>query len=252
MALHSDGSISHIPLSLAMVPDFAENATYEQDFVRQKVIHDRDRIFAGIVLGDMYGKNDTAAGSGAVNMRANLTSMAMPDIYRMIARDPLDLPLNLVYEQPSPYNVTITADGRRASFIERGFEFDTNWKYIVNMDDNNLLNATQYRDLVTINPDKNFGPYENIFLNGKMQNVTCADGCTIFLPASGANSTIVAYNIWQGRASRTFGPYPDFTKNPLHYAMPPDILALILAVIAFGIARRYWGSFASALGLGRN
>ena len=88
IALHSDGSINHIPLDLKMIPDYSENATYEQDFIRTKVIHDRDRIFAGIVLNDMYGKDNSATGIGVINLQAHLTSMVIPDISQVFALEP--------------------------------------------------------------------------------------------------------------------------------------------------------------------
>ncbi|MDE1764296.1 MAG: hypothetical protein KGH88_08640 [Thaumarchaeota archaeon] len=249
IALHSDGSINYLPLSLKMVPDFAENATYEQDFIREKVTHDRDRIFAGIVLDDMYGMQDNATGSGVVNMRANLTSMVIPNVYKVFAQDPLDLPLNLVYEQPSPYNVTITAGQKQLSFIERGFEFDTNWRYVINTDQDNILNATRFQGLIDIYPDNNFGPYSQILIDGKAQNFTCNSGCTILLPDRNANATIVAYNIWGGKASKTFEYLNLVAKQTSDYdTIVTAVLIILVSVIGYGFARRYWRSFAGALG----
>ncbi|SRR5579875_1108417 len=253
IALHGNGTINYIPLSLKMVPDFSENATYEQDFIREKVIHDRDRIFAGIVLDDMYGKNDFASGTGVVNMRANLTSMVIPNVYKVFAQDPLDLPLNLVYEQPSPYNVTITAGQKQLSFIERGFQFDTNWKYVVNTDQDNVLNGTRYQDLVDIYPDNNFGTYSQILIDGKAQNFTCTSGCTILLPDRNANATIVAYNIWGGKASKTFDVENTVAASTFHYGgIVTAMLVFLVSVISYGLVRRYWKSFAGALGFGNN
>jgi hypothetical protein len=251
IALHSDGSINHIPLSLKMIPDFTENATYEQDFIRQKVVHDRDRIFAGIVLDDMYGKQDAASASGLINMRANLTSMVIPDVYRVFAQNPLDLPLNLVYEQPSPYNVTITAGAKRLSFIERGFQFDTNWRYVVNMDQDNVLNGTRYQGLVNIYPDNNFGPYSQILVEGKVQNVTCTRGCTMLLSDRNANVTVDAFNAWGGKASQTFDFDSLTSASTYHYdGTITAVLIVIAAVIGYGFVRMYWKGFAAALGFG--
>ncbi|MDE1863537.1 MAG: hypothetical protein KGI33_11585 [Thaumarchaeota archaeon] len=253
MALHSNGSINRIPLSLRMVPDFSENATYEQDFIREKVTHDRNWIFAGMVLGDMYGKGDSASGSGVVNMRANLTSMALPSVYSVLARDPLELPLNLVYEQPSPYNVTITAGQKRLSFIERGFEFDTSWKYVVNTDQDNPLNATRYQGLVTIHPDNYFGPYASILVDGRVENTACTGGCTILLPDRNANATVTAFNAWGGRASSTLAGGFSMPAVRFEYGgIVSSILVLVLAVIGYGLVKRYWGSLASMAGFGRN
>ncbi|MDE1863034.1 MAG: hypothetical protein KGI33_08990 [Thaumarchaeota archaeon] len=252
IALHSDGSINYLPLSLKMVPDFAENATYEQDFIRDKVIHDRDRIFAGIVLDDMYGKQNTASGTGVVNIRANLTSMVIPNVYKVFAQNPLDLPLNLVYEQPSPYNVTITAGQEQLSFIERGFEFDTNWRYVVNTDQDNVLNATRYQGLIDIYPDNNFGPYSQILIDGKAQNFTCNSGCTILLPDTNANATVTAFNVWGGKALKTLEPDVTMPKPFQYDNILTAVLMLIVTLIGYGLVRRYWGSFASALGYGNN
>ncbi|MHB8603454.1 MAG: hypothetical protein ACYC9R_12545, partial [Nitrosotalea sp.] len=253
IALHSDGSINHIPLDLKMIPDYSENATYEQDFIRTKVIHDRDRIFAGIVLDDMYGKDNLATGTGVINLQAHLTSMVIPDISQVFAQNPLDLPLNLVYEQPSPYNVTITAGGKQLSFIERGFEFDTNWKYVVNMDQNNMLNGTRYQGIVTIHPDNNFGPYSQVLVDGKMQNITCTKGCTVMLPDRNKNSTVDAYNIWGGKASQTFDVDNSVSQDTYDYSkIATLVLLLCLAVIGYGFVRRYWRGFAAAIGFGDN
>ncbi len=253
IALHSDGSINHIPLDLKMIPDYSENATYEQDFIRTKVIHDRDRIFAGIVLNDMYGKDNSAIGVGVINLQARLTSMVIPDISQVFAQNPLDLPLNLVYEQPSPYNVTITAGGKQLSFIERGFEFDTNWKYVVNMDQNNMLNGTRYQGIVTIHPDNNFGPYSQVLVDGKMQNITCTKGCTVMLPDRNKNSTVDAYNIWGGKASQTFDIDNSAPQDTYDYSKIATLVLLVsLAFIGYGFVRRYWRGFAAAIGFGDN
>ncbi|MEO9307160.1 MAG: hypothetical protein ABI342_02470 [Nitrososphaera sp.] len=253
IALHSDGSINHIPLEFKMIPDYSENATYEQDFIRTKVIHDRDKIFAGIVLNDMYGKDNSATGTGVINLQAHLTSMVIPDVSQVFAQNPLDLPLNLVYEQPSPYNVTITAGGKQLSFIERGFEFDTNWRYVVNMDRDNMLNGTRYQGIVNIYPDNNFGPYSQVLVDGKMQNITCSKGCTIMLSDRNKNSTVEAYNIWGGKASQTFGVDNSKPQDVYDYSKTATlVLILSLAVIGYGFVRRYWRGFAAAIGFGDN
>lgn len=240
LALHQNGTIDRIPLSLSMVPDSSENASYEQDFVRKKVTHDRDRIFAGIVLSDMYGRGDHAGGLGVVNMRANLTSMAMPSVYRVFGQDPLDLPLSLVYEQPSPYNVTITADGRRVSFLERAFEFDTGWKYVVNTDRDNVLNATGYGGEAVIYPDPRFGPYASVLVDGKQLGSPCAGGCAVLLPGREENVTLEAFNAWGGMASRTLGAY-----HGVHGPGPGGgdgllaVLVVAVSAILYGTVRRH-------------
>ncbi len=227
LALHSDGSINNMPLRFQMIPDFSDNATYEQDFIRSKIIHDRDRIFAGIVLHDMYGKNNSAIGNGIINLKAHLTSMVIPSISKLLRQNPLQIPLNLVYEQPSPYNMTITAGTKKISFIEYGFEFDTNWKYVINMDQNNLLNATRYQGIVMIQPTNNFGAYSKILVDGRMQNVSCTHGCTIMLTDENKNSTIEAYNIWGGKASF-------FSSNYYHHNTWDNTRALEM-ILLFGL-----------------
>ncbi|MGB6463796.1 MAG: hypothetical protein WBF38_06195, partial [Nitrosotalea sp.] len=213
------------------------------------VIHDRDRIFAGIVLDDMYGKQDLAAGSGVINMQANLTSMVIPDVYKVFAQNPLDLPLNLVYEQPSPYNVTITTGTKQLSFLERGFQFDTNWRYVVNMDHDNILNGTRYQGLVNIYPDNNFGPYSQILVDGKVQNVTCTRGCTLLLSDRNANATVEAFNAWGGKASKTFEPDDSISAPTYHYDyIFTTVLIIVIGVIGYGFVRRYWKGFAAAFG----
>jgi len=251
ISLHSDGSINHLPLSLKMVPDFTENATYEQDFIRQKVVHDRDMIFAGIVLDDMYGKQDSAAASGVINMQANLTSMLIPDVYKVFAQNPLDLPLNLVYEQPSPYNVTISAGAKQLSFLERGFQFDTNWRYVVNTDQDNILNGTRYQGLVNIYPDNKFGPYSQILIDGKVQNMTCTRGCTLLLSDRNANATIEVFNAWGGKASKTFESDNLISAPTYHYdTIITTVLIIVISIIGYGFIRRHWKGFAAAFGFG--
>ncbi|SMH71252.1 hypothetical protein [Candidatus Nitrosotalea okcheonensis] len=251
IALHSDGSINHVPIDLKMIPDYSEGATYEQNFIRTKVIHDRDRIFAGIVLNDMYGKENTATGTGVINLQAHLTSMVIPDISQVLAQNPLDLPLNLVYEQPSPYNVTITAGGKRLSFVEHGFEFDTNWRYVINMDQNNTLNSTRYQGMVSIRPDNNFGSYSQVLVDGKIQNITCSTGCIIMLSDRYKNSTVSAYNAWGGKASQTFDVYNSVSQDTTDYNKIATLVLLFsLAVTGYGFVRRYWRGFAAALSFG--
>jgi len=244
IALHYDGSINRIPLSFKMIPDFSENAIYEQDFIRTKVIHDRDKIFAGIVLHDMYGKNNFANGTGVINLQAHLTSLLIPSVSKVLKQNPLDLPLNLVYEQLSPYNMTIIAGGKQISFLEYGFEFDTKWRYVINMDQNNLLNATRYQGIVNINPNNNFGTYAKIMVDGKEQNITCFKGCTLTLSDRNKNFTIEAYNIWGGKASLFLLNSTDH-QNIFDYTQIVTIILLTaLVIIGYGLVRRYWYALA--------
>lgn len=247
MALHGNGTTNPVHIAIQMTPDRSQNATYEQDFVRMKVAHDSDRIIAGMVLGDMYGRTDSASGTGIANMRANLTSMAMPYVYRVFAHDPLDLPLNLVYEQPSPYNVTITAGNRSLSFAERAFEFDTSWRYIVNTDRDNSLNGTAYHGLVTIFPDANFGPYSRILVDGSVLDTPCAQGCTVLLPGRG-NFTVEAFNAWGGMAAKNFTSEPAVAL-PFHYNLLLPAVVLLTGMTVFAAIKKYGGAIAGALGL---
>lgn len=252
-ALHSDGSINQIPIDLKLIPDHLENATYEQDFIRAKVTHERDRIFAGIVLNDMYGKDNSAKGVGVINLQAHLTSIVIPGISKVFAQNTLDLPLNLVYEQPSPYNVTITAGGKQLSFIEHGFEFDTKWRYIVNMDQDNILNGTRYQGIVTIRPDNNFGQYSKILVDGQIQNITCSKGCTVILPDRNKNSTVEAYNIWGGKASQTFGVDNSESHTAYDYDKIAILLLLVsLTIIGYGFVKHYWYRFVEITGFEDN
>ena len=156
-----------------------------------------------------------------------------------------------MYEQPSPYNVTITAGGKQLSFIEHGFEFDTNWKYVVNMDQNNILNGTRYQGIVTIHPDNNFGPYSQVLVDGKTQNITCTKGCTVMLPDRNKNSTVEAYNIWGGKASQTFDIDKSAPRDTYDYSKIATLVLLVsLSVIGYGFVRRYWRGFAAAIGFG--
>lgn len=245
IALHSDGSINHIPLSLKMIPDHLENATYEQDFIRTKVIHDRNRVFAGIVLHDMYGKDNLANGTGIINLQAHLTSMILPHVFQIFVQNPLDLPLNLVYEQPSPYNMTINVGGKQFSFIEYGFEFDTKWRYVINTDQNNILNSTNYRGIVNIHSNNNFGAYSEIMVDGKIQNISCSNGCTLILPDRNKNYTIDAYNIWGGKASLTVLNTSEHSNAYDYTPVLTTILMFFLVILGYGLVRHYWGVFAS-------
>jgi hypothetical protein len=253
LALHSDGTINHIPLSITMTPDFTENATYEQDFIRTKVTHDMDRIIAGIVLGDMYGKDNHANGTGVINFQVHMTSLLIPDVYRVFAQNPLDLQLNVVYEQIGPYVITITAGQQQKTDTVRGFEFDTNWKYVINMDQDNVLNATRHGGVVMISPDENFGPYTQVMADGMIQNTTCTDGCAITLHDKTKNYTISAYNTWGGKASKTLSVEISGNDEKFDYGKYVTLaLSLILVFMACMIIRRYGRTIAALVGFGED
>ena len=103
-----------------------------------------------------------------------------------------------------------------------------------------------YRNLVTIHPDKNFGQYSEILVDGRPQGISCHQGCVIPLPGSGG-FTLEARNVWGGTAAKNFtvGYAP---TAAFHYNLSMPALALVVGLAAYATLRRYRATIAGALG----
>lgn len=229
IATDSEGQRNQIPVSIVMNPQFGKGAEYTQDYICKKIIHDTlDEGFSDIVLDDMYAKDvNQKDGTGFINLKASLTSTWFPNYTgtffansnytqwnsaylsgnnsgfdQSLYKNELDIPLNFGLGALSPYDITITADTKSHTFDAETFQFYSNHLFIVNLDQDNILNVTRNennKNLVTINYDENFGPIEKLLVNGKEYERRCKTGCSMIIPNNGM-VTLEAYNIWEGRA----------------------------------------------------
>ncbi len=100
-------------------------------------------------------------------------------------------------------------------FDAQTFQFYSNHLFVVNLDQDNILNVTRdenNKNLVIINHDENFGPIEQILVDGKEYERRCKTGCSIVLP-NNESVTLEAYNIWGGRSSISLDPMESKEEN---------------------------------------
>ncbi|MCA2003946.1 MAG: hypothetical protein LDL06_04180 [Candidatus Nitrosotenuis sp.] len=225
IAYNSEGQRNQIPVSIVMNPQFDKGAEYTQDYICKKIFYDtQDEGFSDIVLDDMYGKDvNKKNGTGYVNLKSSLTSTYFPNytgvffgnislgnnssLDKSQYKNELDIPLNFGFGALSPYDITITAGDKSRTFDAQTFQFYSNHLFIVNLDQDNILNVTRNQNnqnLVTINYDENFGPIEQVFVSGKEYERRCRTGCSIIIPDN--EVTLEAYNVWGGRAVASLDP----------------------------------------------
>ena len=222
IVINSEGQRNQIPVSIVMNPQFSKGAEYTQDYICKKIIYDTlDDGFSDIVLDDMYAKDvNQKDGIGYVNLKTSLTSTWFPNYTGMffansgvtfgnnsgfdssLYENELDIPLNFGLGALSPYDITITADAKSHTFDAETFQFYSNHLFIVNLDQDNILNVTRNennKNLITIHYNENFGAIEQILVNGEEYERRCKTGCSIIIPTS-ETVTLEAYNVWGGRA----------------------------------------------------
>lgn len=230
LTYHSDGSRTNLPVSVKLVPDFAKNAQYTQDYTCDKVLHDTKKAeLASIIVDDMYGKENQANGTGYINMKTKLTSTWFPPFYSIIINDTLDLPIAEGYKTLSPYEITITV-GEKTKTINHIVNFLSPFVHIVNLDSDNLLNVTEDFGFVRINPDEKFGEITKVMINGKELNVDCTDGCTTTIYAN-QDLDIEAWNVWGGRAFAHLETDKTIPKEEINW----DLVFVAITVAVVGL-----------------
>lgn len=269
LAVDSQGELINIPLSIVMTPQFGKGAVYTQDYLCKKIFYDtQDKGFSDIVIDDMYVKDaNKKNGTGYVNLKASLTSTWFPNYtgaffassnytFNDTRQNPyktvLDIPINFGFGALSPYNITITADSKSHTFDVETFQFYSNHLFVVNFDQNNILNVTrdkQNKNLVYIHYDKNFGPIQEVFINGTKYDQRCRTGCSVIVP-SNESLQLEAYNVWGGMTSASLEPVESKKKNispsesnVFWYAMLGLIVGAILLVESKRVLR--WLGFSS-------
>jgi len=251
LAIDSEGNRNQIPVSIVMNPQFEKGAEYTQDYVCKKIFHDTPDVgFSDIVLDDMYGKDvNKKNGTGYVNLKASLTSTWFPNYTgtffanlsfgnnstfdQSLYENDLDIPLNFGFGALSPYDITITADNKTHTFDAQTFQFYSNHLFVVNLDQDNILNVTRdgnNKNLVTINYDENFGPIEQVLVDGKVYERRCRTGCSMIIPNSEI-ITLEAYNVWGGKAAASLDSI-NLEEENINFDESSTIWYAILGLIA--------------------
>jgi len=252
IATDSEGQRNQIPVSIVMNPQFDKGAEYTQDYMCKKIFHDtQDDGFSDIILDDMYGKDvNQKNGTGHVNLKASLTSTWFPNYtetffsnsnytfgnnsaFESLYKNELDIPLNFGFGALSPYDIEITADTKSHTFDAQTFQFYSNHLFVVNLDQDNILNVTRNennKNLVIINHDENFGPIEKVLVAGKEYERRCRTGCSIIISNNEA-FTLEAYNVWGGRATASLD-YVESKEENIKFDESSIIWYAILGLIA--------------------
>lgn len=193
----SDGKIRDLPISVNMKP----LGSYLHDYMKSKVIHDSaHEIFAEMVIGDMYARDNHASSIGHLSMVINYTSHYIPE--SIASRyNVLDIPLHIAIDTLTPYRMEITVGDVTKVYDEHTFSFYTNYVIIVNMDqDNKIEDILLQDDILKFKLDEKFGDVSRIYINGTLYNPKryCTDSCII--PFYSSHAKVEVYNEWGGRA----------------------------------------------------
>lgn len=238
-AVDSGGGVDPIPLGITLVP---LNDTLH-GYLRDKIIQDTgDAKFADIVLDDVYDRNNAASGTGFIALKVNMTSLLVPDLSETIWGDKMSIPLHYALAGLTPYVITIDAKGVTKTLNVTLYQHYSDLEFLVNMDDDNVLNATRYGHNVVITPDKNFGSITALKVNGTDYDLNCRFGCTIFNDKA---MLLDAYNEWGGKAHATISaattpevelPPPSSSNLTVFYVS----LAGSLGVVVLYFAVKRW------------
>lgn len=242
----SEGDLNSMPLQIQLVPAIDEGAIYLHDYLRDKIIYDTgDARFADIVLDDAYGRaNDASSTSGELTLNTNMTSLYILDLTTTIWPDKMEVPLHYALAGPTPYVITIEANGKIKTLKAALYTHYSDQEFIINMDNDNMLNATRQGKVVDIYPDRNFGAITRLTVNGTDYDMKCAFGCSINDKSA---IFIEAYNEWDGRASASVPDAPtsefESTEPPVSKGnYGPMMIALmgLLAAIAIAYIIQRW------------
>lgn len=242
----SEGSRTELPVQVSMTPDLTKDAMYIHDYTCKKILRDTGNPkLAHIIVSDMYGKANTASGTGYLNMKAHLTSIWFPSFYSILSDDPLSIPIHQGYRTLSPYDIAITV-GDKNRTLSRVVSFLSPFVHIVNLDSDNQLNVTQSNGLVRINPHETFGEIETVSVNGVFLEENCTNGCTT--TDKGDDLEIEAWNIWGGRALG----YVKRHKTSMQEEHDWDVILIAAMIMLVGVFMwRFSGQILQYLGLKR-
>ena len=182
----------------------------------------------------------------------------------------LPIPLTTGLDALSPFIISITADDGTNeitnTFDQTWYDFSIDYSYEINMDDDNVLNIK--RD--SANPrvllyqyDDNFGEIESLKINDITINgedlpecfkIKSPNTCVVSVPQEYQldELSIVATNMWSGKASATLPEIDEVTLNP----QPPDpqhlifdgvlesrivivLVFLLMVLVVFWIIKRF-------------
>lgn len=198
-----------------------------------------DPVFSKMALSDVYPCSAASreAGTGTVEMRANMTGILVPKIYGTLYPGGLAaLPPEVALSSPSSIQlqVSVSGTGKVRTYDLVLYAHDRDAEIIANVGQNNVLDAKRYGSAVTVKSPTNFGPTTDLQVNGAHIQEACLHRCTLDIPIA---ATIVATNEWGGKAS---GVVAAPTRADSSIARPPAVLTenngqnIILAI--FGAA----------------
>lgn len=209
------------------------NATLA-DYFCAKTAHDKNANFGDIIVGDMYGPENFAQGTGNVNLKYNKVSYEPSPAYLFSGIDPLEYDISSALEDMiSPYRTELKVADR--TVIQNRFVAPHDViTHVANIDDDNILNVTGAGQIYRVNPQFKFGQIAYVALDGKNQTQNCISGCTVVV--KGALSKIEAQNVWGGHASAVVnGTAPQDKRQ--EFPAVSVITIIILAGIAFVMVR---------------
>ncbi|MCS7141822.1 MAG: hypothetical protein NZ888_06520 [Candidatus Nitrosocaldus sp.] len=193
----SDGNIRYLPIEVEMHPLYG----YLHDYIRSKVLHDtQHEMFAEMVIGDMYPRENHATGYGHMRMQVNYTSHHIP-AYVLARYALLDIPLHIALDTLTPYRLKITAGDTMHVYDEYTFSFYRDYRIVINMDrDNRIEDISLVDGKIVFDVGERFGEVTGIVVNGVSYDPQryCSSACMI--PFHGRSAMVEVFNGWGGRA----------------------------------------------------
>lgn len=217
-------SVAARTVQLQVRPAAGATATACEYYDKHALYSTGDPVFSKMALSDVYPCSAASreAGTGTVEMRADMTGILIPKIYGTLYPGGLAaLPPEVALGSPSSIQlqVSVSGTGKVRTYDLVLYAHDTDAEIIADVGQNNVLDVKRYGSAVTVKGPANFGPVVNLQINGASIPEACFDSCTLDIPVA---ATIVATNEWGGKAT-AFVAAPVKADNSI--ALPPAVLA---------------------------
>lgn len=217
-------SIAARTVQLEVRPAGGATATVCEYYEKHALYSTGDPVFSKMARSDAYTCSATSreAGTGTVEMRANMTGILIPKIYDTLYPGGLAaLPPEVALGSPSSIQlqVSVSGTGKVKTYDLALYAHDRDAEIIANVGQNNVLDVARYGNAVTVKSPANFGPIAILQVNDAAISEACFDRCTLDIPAA---AIIVATNEWGGKATAAVAAPPVAYSS---IARPPIVLS---------------------------
>lgn len=251
-SINQNGDIINDKIELEIIP-YENKSEYLDVYLYDKIMYDTsDSIFANVVSSDTNPTHDKINGTGILNGLIVKSFITMKNYNQyvndsietfdrdivdkvqygttgddMIYRVPTDVMLSLL--TPQTFKVTVN-DSITRNISTLYYKFGGNQTMTINTQNDNIIEVDRSIGFTKIKSIKNFGYIEKLYVNDKLVERSCKNGCTLFM-LQPTELTVVAENIWGGTA---YGVIPK-EPQPIIYEFKEPNYEIITGMIIIGV-----------------